>query len=300
MLFQDLRYAWRQLRRAPGFAATIVLTLALSVGVATAVFCVIDTVILRPLPYAQPERIVNIETTSRSGYGQPASWPSFKDERAQARSFAALAGYMDYGTYTVETPSNGPVLLDAVRSTDNFFDVFGVHPLLGRAYLPGEELDGKNDVAVLGYDTWQTYFGGDRNVLNRAVKLDGREFTIIGVMPAGFRYPLRMRDVVYTPHLITQDWMNGRGNHWLRTVGRLKDGVTAKQAEADMTQVLLNLGRAYPGTDEGRTVRVRPLDEAVNEQTKRPLWTLLGAVLAVLAIGCVNIAGLMLARGVQR
>jgi predicted permease len=300
MLIQDLRYALRQLRRAPGFAATIVLTLALSIGVATAVFCVVDTTILQPLPYAHPERIVSVESISRSGYGQPASWPSFKDERAQQKTFAAFAGYMDYGTYSVETPSNGPVLLDAVRSTDNFFAIFGVHPLLGRTFLPGEELDGKNDIVVLGYDTWQTYFGGDRDILNRAVKLDGRQFTVIGVMPAGFRYPLNMRDAVYTPHLITQDWMNGRGNHWLRSIARLKEGVSLKQAQADLTQVFLNLGRAYPGTDEGRTVHLHPLAESVNQHTRGPLWTLLGAVLAVLAIGCVNIAGLLLARGVQR
>src|SRR5580658_8326466 len=139
MLFQDLRFALRQLRRAPGFAVTVVLTLALSVGVATAVFCVIDAVILRPLPFANPDKILSIESKSRSGYGQPASWPSYVDERAQATAFAALAGYADYFTYTVETPSDGPVLLDAVRSTDNFFQVFGVHPLLGRTFLPGEE-----------------------------------------------------------------------------------------------------------------------------------------------------------------
>src|SRR5271157_707727 len=156
MLFQDLRYALRQLRRSPGFAITVAITLALSVGVATAVFCVIDTVILRPLHYAHPERIVNIESIGRSGYMQPASWPSYQDERAQASVFAALAGYADYFDYTVETPSNGPVLLDAVRSSDNFFQVFGVHPLLGRTYLPGEEQEGKNDVVVLSYDAWQT------------------------------------------------------------------------------------------------------------------------------------------------
>lgn len=300
MLFQDLRYALRQLRRAPGFAATIVLTLALSIGVATAVFCVVDTVILQPLPYVHPERIVAIETMSRSGYTQPASWPSFKDERAQARAFAALAGYTANGTYTVETPSNGPVLLASVRSTDNLFQVFGEHAVLGRTFLPGEELDGKNDIAVLGYDTWQTYFGGDRNVLNRAVKLDGRTFTIIGVMPAGFRFPLNMRDAVYTPQLITQEWMNERGNHWLRSVARLKDGATLEQAQADLSHVFDNIGHAYPGTDEGRTVHLRLLAQSVNEYTRGPLWTLLGAVLAVLAIGCVNIAGLLLARGLQR
>jgi predicted permease len=300
MLIHDLRYALRQMRRAPGFATTVVLTLALSVGVATAVFSVIDAVILRPLPYAHPERIVDVVSLSRSGYTQPASWPSFKDERAQQQTFAAFAGYVEFTTYTAETPASGPVLLRSVESTGNFFQVFGVHPLLGRTYLAGEEQDGKNDVAVLGYDTWQKYFNGDRTIVNRAVKLDGREFTIIGVMPPGFRFPLTMQDAIYTPHLITQDWMNGRGNHWLRTVGRLKDGVALAQAQADITQVFHNIARAYPGTDEGRTVHLHLLEQSVNEYTRGPLWTLLGAVLAVLAIGCVNIAGLLLARGLQR
>ena len=299
MLFQDLSYALRQLRRNPGFAFTVVLTLALSVGVATAVFCVIDAVILRPLPYANPDKIVSIESRSRSGYTQPASWPSYVDERAQAAGFAAFAGYADYFSYTVETPSSGPVLLDSVRSSDNFFDVFGVHPLLGRTFLPSEEQEGKNNIVVLSYDAWQNYFGGDRAILNRAVKLDGRAFTVIGVMPSGFRFPVNMRNAIYTPMHLDKPWMNGRGNHWLRTVGRVKDGTTMGQAQADLSRVFGNLGKAYT-TDEGRTVRLEPLADSIVGKTKGPLWTLLGAVLAVLAIGCVNIAGLLLGRGVKR
>jgi predicted permease len=300
MLINDVRFAVRQLRRSPGFAITVVLTLALSVGVATAVFCVIDAVILRPLPYAQPERIVAIETRSQSGYTQPASWPSYKDEREQATAFAALAGYNDFFQATMETPSSGPVLLDTVHSTDNFFQVFGVQPLLGRTYVAGEEQDGKNQVVVLSYEIWQTCFGGDRSVVGRPVKLDGLSYTVIGVMPAGFRYPLSIRNAIYTPRLIDHEWMHNRGSHWMRTVARLKDGVNITQAQADLGQVLANLGRAYPNTDGGRTVKLRPLAESITARSRGPLWTLLGAVLAVLAIGCVNIAGLLLARGVKR
>jgi predicted permease len=300
MLLEDFSYAMRQLRRAPGFAFTVVLTLALSVGVATAVFSVIDAVVLQPLPYANPDRIVSIESTSRSGYSQRTSWPSLQDERAQAHAFAALAGFSNYAKVTVETPSGSPVSLSSVRSTDNFFQVFGVHPILGRTFLPGEQQQGHNDVAVLSYDVWQTDFSGDRDVLNRPVKLDGRAYTIIGVMPAGFRFPLNVSNAIYVPQHLDQPWMNGRPNHWLQTVARVKDGVTIEQAQTDLGHVFTDLGRTYADTDAGRTVRIEPLGEAVTGKTKGPLWTLLGAVLAVLAIGCVNIAGLLLARGVKR
>lgn len=297
---QDIRFAIRQVQRAPGFATTAVLTLALSVGVATAVFCVIDAVILRPLPYAQPDRIVALDTHSPSGYTQPASWPSFQDERTQQRAFSALAGYISFFNYTLQTQNGEPVQVPAVRSTDNLFQVFGVPPLLGRTYLPGEEEDGRNRVAVLSYEAWQKYFNGDANIVGQGIKLNGQVYTAIGVMPAGFRFPLSKIGVIYTPHLITDDWMHQRGSHWLSTVARLRDGVSMAQAQADMTQVFANIGKAYPDTDSGRTIKLLPLAEEVTQQSRGPLWTLLAAVLAVLAIGCVNVAGLLLARGVKR
>jgi predicted permease len=299
MIVQDLRYAWRQLRRAPGFAITVVLTLALSVGIATAVFCVIDTVILRPLPFAHPEKIVDVESSSRSGYQQPASWPSYQDERAQAHAFSALAGYLSYYKIAMETPASGVVSLGGVQTTDNFFQVFGVQPLLGRTFLPGEEQEGKNDIAVLSYEAWQRHLGGDRGVLNKTIKLAGKNYTVVGVMPAGFRFPLSAHNAIYTPMHLDQPWMTGRGNHWLRTVGRLRDDVSMGAAQADMTHVFENLGRTYL-TDEGRTVKLQLLSDSVTGESKGPLWTLLGAVLAVLLIGCVNVAGLLLARGVKR
>jgi predicted permease len=300
MILQDIRYALRQLRKSPGFAFTVILTLALSVGAATAVFCVLDAVILRPLPFAKADKIVFVQATSRSGFHHPASWPNFKDERAEAQTFQALAGYMDFRKITVETTSNGPVSLDSVRSTDNFFQVFGVQPLLGRTFLPGEQEDGKNDVVVLSYDAWQKYFGGDRDVVNRTVKLDGRVSTVIGIMPAGFRYPLNLRNAVYSPRLLTDDWMQHRGANWLRTVGLLKDGVTIQQAQADLTHVFADMEKAHPEMGSGETPDLTPLAERVAGKTRGPLYTLLFAVIAVLAIGCVNVAGLLLARGVKR
>ena len=299
-LLRDLQYALRQLRRAPGFALAAILTLALGVGIATAVFCVLDAVVLSPLPYLRPDRIVTVISNSQSGYQQPASWQGYLDERSQSHDFAALAGFINYFKASVETPGAGMVALEAVNGTDNFFSVFGVNPILGRTYLPGEQEDGKNDVVVLGYDAWQRYFNGDRGIVNRAVKLDGRTYTVIGVMPADFRFPLNTQDAIYTPIHRDKQWMDGRGNHWLQTVGRLKNGVTFTEAQADLAHVFANLGRAYPHTDQGRTVHLEQLGQTVSGESRGPLWTLLAAVLAVLAIACVNIAGLLLARGVKR
>jgi putative ABC transport system permease protein len=297
--FQDLRYALRQLRRAPGFAFTVVLTLALSVGVATAVFCVIDAVILRPLPYANPERIVSMESRSRSGYIQPYSGPSYNDVRAQVKTFKAFAGYFRWRDVAMETP-NGPVVLQAVHTTDNFFNVFGVQPILGRTFLPGEQDAGKNNLVVLSYEAWQSHFNGAADVVGKPADLDGQTYTIIGVMPAGFRFPLNVRDAVYTPlHLESASWMHERGSHWLRTVGQLRESVTIQQAQADLSLAFSNLGKAY-ATDAGRTIHVQALDQDVDSESKGPLYSLLGAVMAVLAVGCVNIAGLLLARGVKR
>jgi putative ABC transport system permease protein len=298
-LIHDCRYALRQLRKSPGFAMTVVLTLALSVGVATAVFCVIDAVILRPLPYANQDRIVAVESRSPSGYTQPASWPSYQDERKQVTAFSALAGYWDWESYTMTAADGTPVSLRGIGGTDNFFDVFGMRPVLGRTFLPGEEVEGKNTVVVLSYEVWQKHFNGDAGIAGRPVRLNDKTYTVIGVMPAGFRFPLNVRDAVYTPLSIDKPWKQHRGTHWLRTIGRVKDSLTIEQAQADLQHVFANLGAAY-SEDKGRTVTLQKLADNVNAKTRGPLWTLLGAVFAVLAIGCVNVAGLLLARGVKR
>ena len=297
-LLQDIRYALRQLRRAPGFAFTVVLTLALSVGVATAVFCVIDAVILRPLPYAHPERIVNVQSHSRSGYQQPDSWPSYQDERAQTHAFQSLAAYNN-NLANLETAS-GPVRLTAITTTDNFFDVFGVRPLLGRTFLRGEEEAGRNNVVVLSYDEWQKAFNGQSDVIGQAVRLNGVSNTVIGVMPAGFRFPLSARNAIYQPLHIDKPWMQQRGNHWLALVARLKNEVTIEQAQAERNHVLGDIGRANPDAEGGRSSMITAETSSVDKKAKGPLWTLLAAVLAVLMIGCVNVAGLLLARGVKR
>lgn len=298
-LEQDIRYALRQLRRAPAFAAITVATLALGIGAAVAVFSVIDATLLRPLPYAHQERIVSPEARSISGYHQPWSLPSFLDARPQLTTLEALAGYNPYNRVNLEAPS-GPVSRPAVKATDSFFTVFGIKPLLGRTFLPGEDQPGRDMVAVLSYEVWQKDFGGQPDVIGKIVHLDGASYTVIGVMPAGFRFPLHTLNAIYTPLHADPMYAHNRGAFWMDSVGLLKPGVTLQQAQANFNQVFANLGRAYPDNDAGRTAIVKPLQASVSEGVHAPLMTLALAVFAVLAIACVNVAGLLLARGVKR
>ena len=294
----DLRYAWRQLRKSAGFAATVIATLALSIGITAAVFSVLYAMVVRPLPYQDADRVVALAPRSPQGYTQPASYPEYVDWRRMNHVFSALAGYNDYASVNFEGPA-GPIALHSVQGTDNFFDAFGVQPILGRTFATGEDQDGRNDVIVLSFEVWRQYFGGDAGAVGRQVKVDGRPYTIIGVMPAGFRYPISRVNAVYTPLHMSKQQREGRGNHWMRTVARLKPGITASQAQGDLTSVLIDLGRTYPNS-KGRTMQVLPLATAILGETRDSLRLLLYAVLALLAIGCVNIAGLMLARGVKR
>jgi predicted permease len=306
-VLQDLRFALRQLRNSPGFAITAILTLSLGIGASAAIFNVIDAVLLRPLPYANQDRLVDPVMIGRTGDTLRSSYLSYLDVRAQQRSFDALAGYSMLGRVNLEGPGD-PVSLNAVKSTDNFFDVFGVKPLLGRTYLPGEDQPGRDNVTVLSYEVWQSSFGGRADVVGKDVELDGTPYTVIGVMPAGFRFPLGARGAIYTPLHLNPSWAKARGMHWMQTVGRLKPGVSNEQARTDLNRVMTDLARAYPQQEEGHTVALLlPLDVAVNSLDRfgtrtlaGPLGTLALAVLALLAIACVNVAGLLMARGIKR
>ena len=295
---QDIRYAVRQLRKSPGFAGSVILTLALSIGITAAIFSVLYAMLIRPLPYQHPETIFSVETRQIQGYTQWAAYPEYLDWRKMTRSFAAFAGYTPWGTVNFEG-ATGPIALNSVQGTDNFLDVFGVRPILGRTFAPGEDQPGKNDIVVLSYEVWQQNFGADKGVVGRTAKIDGRTYTIIGVMPAGFRFPIGKVDAVYTPIHVAERLRGDRGDHWLQTIARLKSGITAQQAAADLNRVMTDLGR----TDQfnaGRSVKMVDLQSYVVGNTDSSLHLLLYAVLALLAIGCVNVAGLLLARGVKR
>jgi len=294
---QDLRYAIRQLSKAPGFSLTIILTIALTVSLTAAIFSVLYAVLIRPLPYRQPERIVAVQPCGAQGNAQLASYPDYLDWRQMNGSFQTLAGYKSVGSVNFEN-SEGPAPLPLVSVTDNFFDVFGVPPLLGRAFAAGEDQPGRNDVVVLSHEVWRRRFGSRASVIGEVVKLDGRPYSVIGVMPAAFRFPLNEADTLYIPIHPTRQ-QQARRNYWLTTIGRLKDGLTPRLAEADMMRALNNQAQTSPA-DKGGRISLTEMPAFVVGDTRNHMRLLFYAVLALLAIGCVNIAGLLLIRGVKR
>lgn len=296
-LFPNLRHAARRMRATPGFAFAVIATLGLTVGLSTTVFSVLDAVFIRPLPYKDPGRIFTLRTISPQGYTQPASYPEFVDWRRETRAFLTVAGYANYGTINAELPT-GAVPIHSVATSENFFDVFGVAPAMGRTFQPGEEQPGRENVAVLSDEVWRGMFDARPDAVGSKMKLDGRSYTIIGVMPPGFRFPISRTDAVYIPLHMSERQRNSRGSHWLPTVARLAPGVSAQAAQQQFTSVLTALGQQYPAS-KGRRARLIDLQTSTIGNSDAALHLLLYAVLALGALGCVNLAGLLLARGVR-
>jgi putative ABC transport system permease protein len=296
-----MKGALRRISQAPAFAITVIATLALTAGLSTTVFSVLDAVFLRPLPYKHAERIFALRTYSPQGYTQPASYPEFVDWRRESSGFSILAVYNSNGSINAELgaePGGRAMSLRAVATSDNFFDVFGVRPLLGRTFEKGEEDPGRQFVAVLSYEVWRTWFGARRAAIGAKIQLAGRAYTVVGVMPPGFRFPIGETDAVYFPLSMTPNLREGRGSHWLPTVARLAPGISWREAESRYNRIFARLGEVYPDT-KGRRVQ---LIDAATFAVGRPdaaLHLLAYAVLALLAIGCVNLAGLLFARGVR-
>lgn len=295
---QDIRFSFRQLKKAPGFSSAVILTFALTISFAAAIFAVLYAVLISPLPYNQPDRIVALQPRSSQGQTRLVSYPDYLDWRQKNASLSALATYNAIGSINFEGPQ-GPVALNLVNTSDNFFDVFGIHPLLGRTFTAGEEQPGRNDVVVLSYEVWQHQFGKRASVVGEMVKLDGHPFSVIGVMPAGFRFPITETDAVYAPLHPTAQQQHFRTNYWLMALGRLKTGVTPAAAQADMMRVLNDLSRTYPDSQDAK-ITVVDLPTFIVGDTRSSLRLLFYAVLALLAVGCVNVAGLLLIRGVKR
>jgi len=303
-LIQDLRYGARIMLKQPGFTAVAVITLALGIGANTAIFSLVNSILLRPLPFRDPDRLVRMLQASPklglSSWG--VSQAGFAAYREQNRSFESIAIYNT--TATNLTGAGEPERLPMATVTADFFKVFGVNPLLGRTFVEGEDVKGKNQVCVISNAFWQKRFGGDPNIVGKTLSLNNTPTQIIGVMPAEFKFP-RYEINLWTP--LAHD-PKRTAPYFYVVVARLKPGVQVAQAQTDTTEVLQNFGRQNPnisetvGISEGQGPRtiVMPLRDAMLGRTEKPLLVLLAAVALVLLIACANVANLLLARATSR
>jgi putative ABC transport system permease protein len=296
-LWQDLRYGVRMLVKKPGFTLIAVLTLALGVGANSAIFSFVNAVLLKPLPYPDPERIVSVWEKRPDGGSNSISTLNFLDWERQNRCFQFLSA-IAWDTVTL-TGSGSPEQLNVHRVSASYFKALGVEATLGRAFAASENEVGADLVVVLSNRIWQSRFGGDPKVIGRKITLDAKSYTIIGVLPANSTFD-RTWAVMWLPLTFTPANMT-RNYHWLIAIARLEPGVTLKQARDQMDTIGARIAAMYPDSNKGMGVRVDPyIDEMVQPELRRSLWVLLAAVGAVLLIGCANVANLTLARGTDR
>ncbi|HJQ70015.1 MAG TPA: ABC transporter permease [Blastocatellia bacterium] len=290
-LWQDLRYGARMFLKQPGFTLIAVLTLALGIGANTAIFSVVNAVLLRPLPFAEPESLVWLWDTLPQLPTAPTSLPEFLDWKAQNQSFEHLAAFQ--GGKTFLDTGDGTEEARVGLVTPETFALFRVSPILGRTFTDEETLPGRFRVAVLGQAMWQSRFGSDPNALGRTIDLNGAPYTIIGVMPEGFSFPDQAE--LWRPLVIDPKNLD-RGPHYLRVVGRLKPAVTLEQAQAEMSALAAQLSKQHPEKNSGHGIKLVPLRDIVVGDIGPALFILLGAVGFVLLIACANVANLLLSR----
>ena len=304
-LLQDARYGLRNLARNPGFALVAMLTLALGIGANTTIFSVIDNTLLKPLPFPDADRLVLVWETFGKG---PDNWnivsaPNFWDFQRQSRSFETMAIFDSAGRgYNLSAAGNAQEAeqVSGLRVSAGFFSVLGAKPLLGRTFLPGEESLGKDHEVVLSYGLWKTRYGGDPSLVGRTIRVDGADFTVIGVMPREFAWQFWSGPrQLWVPVGYTKTDF-GRGNNSFIAIARLKPGVSVALAQAEMAAVGSNVTRQYPSEDANMGATVSPLGDFGMQGLRTTLLTLLAAVAFVLLIACVNVANLLLARGAVR
>jgi len=301
ILKKDIKYAVRGLLKRPGFTIIALITLALGIGANTAIFSVVNAVLLRPLPFQDPEKLVIVwEDATFAGFPRNTPAPAnYVDWKTQNQSFADMAASAE--TSFNLTGDGEPERVQAFSVNDNFFPLFGVQPLLGRGFLPEEDRPGGNRVAVLSYSLWQSRYGGDRSIVNRDIQLNGEKHTVVGVMPSSFQF-LDKEVRLWVPLALDQEELANRGGHYLQVIARLKPGVSLSQAQADMNGVMRRIATDHPEeTFEGKLgAIVLPLRDQLVGDARKSLIVLLVAVAFVLLIACANVAGLLLARAVAR
>jgi predicted permease len=295
---QDLRFAFRQLRKNPGFAATVIVILALGMGASVAIFAFVDAALIKPLPYAAPDQLMDVAENGAMLRRSNLSRDDFEDWQRLNHSFKSLDAYGGTG-YLLQSPS-GPIPVPATRVSAGFFSTLGVTPMLGRSFLPGEDRPGGAKVVVLSYGAWQNRFGSRGDVVGQSVNLDGNSYTVVGVLPREFSFAPRATAEFWVPLLDKTGCEQRRSCHNLFGVGRLRDGVTPQAALEDMKGIASQLAVQYPGSNQGQGASLMPLSDLVFGTVRPILLTLLSGAGLLLLIACVNVASLMLVRSETR
>jgi len=282
--------------RSPGFAFVVVLILALGIGANTAVFSVVNSILLRSLPFQESERLVRLwEHYVSRGWGHVAVCPAdFLDWRERNTVFEDMAAYKST-RYTL-TDQGEPERIQGARVSQGFFSILRVQPILGRKFLPREDQLGAPRVAILGHGFWQLRFGADPSILGEQITLDGHGYTVIGVLPANFEYPLLKGSELWTPFSFDKETRTQRGNYWLSVIARMKPNISLQESDAQMDAIAHQLEQEYPDNKGFSQVDLLPLHESVIGGVRSSLWILLGAVGFILLIVCVNVASLLLSR----
>ncbi|HEX8766604.1 MAG TPA: ABC transporter permease [Candidatus Acidoferrum sp.] len=300
-LFSDLRFSLRLLRRNPAFSAAAIVVLALGIGANTAIFSVVNAVLLRPLPFDDPSRIMQVwhvpPAKSFPGMTQFAVSPAnYLDWHSQSSSFEQMAAY-GFRSFTVGG-TDRPEAIQAGTAASDFFPLLRVQPLLGRTFTPDEDRPGEGHVVVLGYNFWRDHFASDRNIVGRNIFLDGETYSVVGVMPENFRFPNWAK--LWVPLAWTNDIRAVRGNHNYGVIARLKKNVDIRQAQTELSAISTRLEQLYPEDDKGWGAVILPLREQLVGDVRPALLVLLGAVAFVLLIACANVANLVLAKTLAR
>jgi predicted permease len=296
-LWQDMRYGARMLLKQPGIVIVAVVTLALGIGANSMIFSFFNGVLLRPLPYRQPEQLVLLDEIAlkRGGLSLGVSWPNYLDWRAQNQIFTDVGGYQNI-TFTL-TGVGDAEELPGTMASDGLFEMLGVAPLLGRTFTPKENQPAHHRVVILSYSLWQRRFGGDPKIVGRTITLVNRAWTVVGVMPPDFKFPSSTDFWIPLAH--DPNWWP-RSMHGMGAIARLKPGFTLAQAQSEMSMIARRLEEQYPVSNEGLDVSVINLRDHLVIDYRQGLWILLGVVGFVLLIACANVANLLLARATAR
>jgi predicted permease len=297
-LFQDFRYSLRQLRKSPGFAATAILVLALGMSASVAIFAFVDAALIKPLPYANPDRLVDVTESAEMFPRANLSYPDYLDWKRLNTVFSSMDVYNDTG-YLLRT-ADGTTPAPGVRVSDGFFGTLGIAPILGRDFYAGEDLPSAPHTVILSYSTWRNRFGGRKDVIGEAVTLSGIPHTIVGVLPSDFQFAPRGNAEFWTTLHADDHCSKSRGCHNFDGIGRLKDGITVAMALANMTTIAKQLEQQYPADNRGQGASVLPLSEMIVRDIRPIFLVLLAGAGLLLVIACVNVSSLLLVRSESR